>query len=76
MTHNKNLNPLSHLLINCILFKISTPNIVYKADYTLYFLNFPVIDLCSYSDNSVFDIFSFLTVNLFAPPENFLSKNL
>ena len=70
ITHNKNLNPLLNLLINCIPAK-SAPQIVsIKGDCTFLFLNFLIIGLCGSSANSLFEI-----VLLLIPlPEVVLSK--
>ena len=44
-THNKNLNPLLNLLINCIPAK-SAPQILFlNVEYTFLFLNFVVMGL-------------------------------
>ena len=72
ITHNKNLNPLSNLLINCISAK-SVPQIMsIKGDCTLLLLNFLIIGLCNSFANSLLEIFSFLI----PLPEVYLSKNL
>ena len=60
ITHNKNLNPLLNLLINCISSR-STPQILsIKDEYTFRFLNSLIISLHNYSANSLFDLFSVL----------------
>ena len=70
--HNKNLNPLLNLLINCLSTR-SAPQILSIKDVcTFLFLNFLIIHLCNYCANSLLDINLFLTVL----PEVFLSKNL
>ena len=80
ITHNKNLNPLLNLLINCISAKSAPKILSIKNDCTFLLSNFLMISLCNYSANSLLEIISFLT----APPEVdlctsesvFLSKNL
>ena len=72
ITHNKNLNPLLNLLINCISTRSAPQILPIKGECTFLLLNFLIIGLCNYFANSLLDIFSFLTV----PPEVFLSKNL
>ena len=45
ITHNKNINPLLNLLINCVSAK-STPQILsLNEEYTFLFLNFLIIGL-------------------------------
>ena len=69
ITHNKNLNPLLNLLINCISAK-STPQILsIKGDCTFLLLNFLIMRLCNSSANSLLEIF------LIPPTEVFSSKN-
>ena len=49
----------------------SAPQILsIKEECTILFLTFLIIGLCNYSADSLFEIFSFLTV----PPEIFLSR--
>ena len=64
ITHNKNLNPQSHLLINCI------SGISIKGECILLLLIFLITGLCNSSANCLFEIFSFLT----ALPEGFYGK--
>ena len=71
ITHNKNLNPLLNLLINCI-FASSAPQTFKEWLYFsfLEFLNWFLNWFVHSSANSLLEIFSFLTVL----PEFFLSK--
>ena len=72
ITHNKNLNPLLYLLINCICARSASQLLSIKGEGTFHLLNFLIIDLCNSSANSLLEIFSFLI----PLPEVFLSKNL
>ena len=80
ITHNKNLNPLLNLLINCISARSAPQISSIKGDCTFHLLNFLIISLCNSSANYCVakcegrwsDIFSFLI----PLPEAFLSKNL
>ena len=80
ITHNKTLNPLLNLLIDCIsakyeLFIISIfyapQSLSVEGECTFLLLNFLVIGLCNYFTNFSLEIFSFLVLL----PEIFLSKN-
>ena len=52
ITHNKNLNPLLNLLVNCISAR-SAPQILYiKGDCTYIFLTFLMIGLCNSSKDA------------------------
>ena len=77
-THNKNLNLLLNLLINCISARsvpqiLSIESCIYCCigQCTFLLLNVLIIGLCNFA-NSLLDIISFLTVL----PKVFLSKNL
>ena len=72
ITHNKNLNPLLNLLINCICAKSAPQIFSIKNKCTFLLLNFLIIDLCNSLANSLIGMFSFLMLL----PEVFLSKNL
>ena len=87
ITHNKNLNPLLNLLINCISAR-STPQILsIKGECTFLFSNFLIIGFCNSSVSYLLEIVLFLIADLFrvvrvsdrasvaAPPEVFLTKN-
>ena len=65
ISHNKNLNPLLSLLINCISARSATQILSIKVECTFLFLNFLIIGLCNSSANSLFEIFSFLIADLF-----------
>ena len=71
ITHNKNLNTLLSLLINCISARSGPQILSKKGGCTFLFLYFLIIGLCNSSANSLFKIFSFLI----PLPEVFLSKN-
>ena len=79
-THNKNLNPLLNLLINCISARSAPQTLSIKGDCTFLLLNFIITGLGNSSANSLvaefkgrlFEIFSFLI----PLPEVFLSKYL
>ena len=56
ITHNKNLNPLSNLLINCISAK-SAPQIWFKkGECTFLLSNFLIVGLCNSSANYFLEI--------------------
>ena len=63
--HNTNLNPLLNLLINCILARSACQILSIKGERTSFFSNFLIIGLFNLSANYLFDIFSFLIVDLF-----------
>ena len=52
ITHNKNLNPLSHLLINYISTRSAPQILSIEGDCTFVLLNFLIIGLCNSSANS------------------------
>ena len=60
ITHNKNLNPLLDLLINCISARLTFQILSIKGEFTFLFLNFLIIGLCNSSVNCWYDLFSFL----------------
>ena len=64
ITHNKNLNPLLNLLINCKSARSAPQILSIKDERTFLLLNFLTIDLCNSSANSFLEIFSFITVAL------------
>ena len=70
ITHNKNLNPLLNLLINCISARSAPQIFSIKDECTFHFSNFLIITLCCSSANFSLNIISFLI----APPEVFLSN--
>ena len=76
--HNKNLNTLLNLLINCISAKFSPQILPINSKCTFLFLNFLIIGLCNSSDNSLLEVISFLITDLFAsvaaPLEVFYQK--
>ena len=72
VTHNKNLNPLLNLIINCMSARSALQILSIKGEYTFLFSNFLIIGLSNSSANYLLDVFSFLTVR----PEVFLSENL
>ena len=80
ITHNKNVNSLLNLLINCISARSAPQILSIKVDFTFILLNFLIIGLCNSSTNCYLaksegrwsDIFSFKI----ALPEVFLLKNL
>ena len=78
ITHNKNLNALLNLLINCISTRYAPQILLINVEFPFLFFNFLIIDFCNSSVNSLFEIFSYLISDLFAsvavPPEVFLSK--
>ena len=69
-THNKNLNSLLSLLINCISARSAAQILFIKGQCTFLFLDFLIIGLCNSSVSSLLEIISFLTV----PPEVFFIK--
>ena len=62
ITHNKNLNPILNLLINCISARTAPQILSIKVECTFLFFNFLIIGLCNSSANSLLEIFSYLTV--------------
>ena len=70
--HNKNLNPLLNILLNCISARSASQILSIKDKCTFLFLKFLIIGLCNSSANCWSEIFSFLV----PLPEVFLSKNL
>ena len=68
ITHNKNLNPLLHLLTNYISARSALQILSIKGKCTFLFSTVLIIVLCNY----LLEVFSFLTV----PLEAFLSRNL
>ena len=78
--HNKNLNSLLNLLINCIPVRFVPQILSIKCNFYFLLLNFLILGLCNFSANSpvakskklLFEIFSFLI----PLREVFLSKNL
>ena len=59
-THNKNLNSLLNLLINCISARSAPQILSIKVECTFLFLNFLIIGLCNSYANSLLEIISFL----------------
>ena len=78
MTHNKNLNPLLKLLINCISTRFAPQILSMKDECTFHLLNFLIIGLCNSHANSLLEIISFVIADLFtsagAPTEVFLYR--
>ena len=72
ITHNKNLNPVLDLLINCISAKSAPQILSIKGDCTFLSLNVLIIGLCNSSANSLLEKFSFVI----PLPEILLSKKL
>ena len=66
ITLNKNLNPLSNLLINCMPPKSEPEILCINGECTFLLLNFQIFGSC----NTSLDIISFLTVQ----PEVFFIK--
>ena len=60
ITHNKKLNPLSNLLINCISAKSAPQMLPIKVECTFLVLKFVIVDLRNASANCWSGIFSFL----------------
>ena len=58
ITHNKNLNPLLNLLINCISARSALQILSIKVQCTFLFLNFLIIGSCNSSANYRSDILS------------------
>ena len=56
ITHNKNLNALLNLFINCISARSASQILSIKIEGTFLFLNFLIIGLCNYSANSLLEI--------------------
>ena len=54
ITHNKNVNPLFNLLINCISTKSAPQILSLNPEQTFLFKNFLIIDLCNSSANCKF----------------------
>ena len=87
ITHNKNLNLLLNLLINCISVRSAPQLLSIKGDCTFLLLNFLIIGLCNpsvncrlaKSDGRWSDKFSFLIplpkADLSASKADFLSNN-
>ena len=71
-THNKNLNPLLSLLINCISARYAPQILSIRGECTFLLSILLIIGLCNSSSNSLLEIIQFLTVLL----EVSLSKNL
>ena len=59
ITHNKNLNPLLNLLINCISARSAPQILSIKGECTFLLLNFLIIGLCNSSANFLLEIFLF-----------------
>ena len=80
ITHDKKRITLLNSLIICISARPAPQILSIKDEHTFRFLNYLVIGLCNCSAISLFDIFRFLTADLFssvaAPPAVFLSKIL
>ena len=72
VTHNKNLNPLLNLLINCISARLVPRILPTEDEYAFLCPNFLLVGLRYFCSNSLLKIFSFLIVL----PEVFLSKQL
>ena len=72
ITHDKNLNRLLNLIINCISERSAHQILSIKDECTFLFSSFLIIGLRNSLANSSFYILSFLI----APPEVFLSKKL
>ena len=72
ITHNKHLNPLPNLLMNCISAKYALQILLIKGECTFLLLNILIIGFCNSSANSLLEIFSFLL----PLREVFLSENL
>ena len=77
-THNKNLNSLLNLLINCMYARSAPQILSIKDECNFLLLNFVIIGLCNSSANSLLDLISFLTANSFAsamaPDDDFHQK--
>ena len=71
VTHNKDLNPLLNLRINCISARSAPQILSMKHECSFLFSNFLITGLCNSSANYFLDILSFLI----APPEDFFIKS-
>ena len=60
MTHNKKLNPLLNLIINCMSAKTAPLILSIKGECAFLLSNFLIIGLFNSSDNFILGIFSFL----------------
>ena len=60
ITHNKDLNPLINLIINCISARSAPQILSIKGECTFHLLNFLIISFCNSSADCLFEIFSFL----------------
>ena len=69
ITHDKNLNPLLNLLINCISRRSAPQILSIKSGCVFHFSNVLIIGLCNSSANSLLVLF------LIAPPDIFYQKN-
>ena len=63
--HNTNLNPILNLLINCMSARSARQILPIKGERTFFFSNFLIIGLFNSLANYLFDIVSFLIVDLF-----------
>ena len=70
ITHNRNLNPILNLLINCISARSTLQILSIKDECTFFFSNFQIIGLCNSCANTLLEIILWLTVR----PEVYLSK--
>ena len=61
LTHNKNLNSLFNLLVNCISTKFAFHIFSIKGGGTFLLLNFLIIGYCNSLANFLQGVFSFLT---------------
>ena len=61
LTHNKNLNPLFNLLVNCISNKSASYIFSIKGGGTFVLFNFLIIGYCNSLANFLLGVFSFLT---------------
>ena len=64
IANNKNLNPLSNLLLKCISARSAPQILSIKVDCTYLFLKFLIIGLCNFSVKSLLEIFSFSLFHL------------
>ena len=62
ITHNKNLNSLLNLLINCISANSAPQMLSMKGECTFLLINFLLFALCNSSANSLLEIFLFASV--------------
>ena len=60
ITHNKNLNSLLNLLINCISARSEPKILSIKDECTFLFLSYLINGLCNSSAISLLEIFSFV----------------